>query len=100
MKYLVTGGCSFTSHERVNIHRSESEFLKDEKQFWYYTHWLQILKPELKVFNMGSPGNGNLLIARSVLYKIKQLLKQGIPGHEISTIVEWSNFHRKSYFIR
>ena len=99
MKHLVTGGCSFTSHERVNIHRGESEFLKDEKQFWYYAHWLQTLKPELKVYNMGSPGSGNLLIARSVLYKLKQLLKQGIPGEEISAIVEWSNFHRKSYFI-
>jgi hypothetical protein len=48
---------------------------------------------------MGSPGNGNLLIARSTIYKAKQLLKSGIKGEDISIIVEWSNFHRKSYFI-
>ena len=99
MKHLVTAGCSFTSHERVNIHRSENEFMKDDKQFWYYAHWLQHLYPELTVYNMGSPGSGNLLIARSLIYKLKELLKQGIPGEEISAIIEWSNFHRKSYFV-
>jgi len=99
MKHLITGGCSFTSHERVNIHRSETEFMKDHHQFWYYPHWIQKLRPEIKVYNMGSPGSGNLSIARSVIYKIKQLLDSGIPGSEISIIIEWSNYHRKSYFV-
>ena len=99
MKYLITSGCSFTSFYRVNLQRTESDFMNDNKQFWYYTHWLKILKPELNIFNMGSPGNGNLLIARSAIYKAKQLLKSGVKGEDISIIVEWSNFHRKSYFV-
>jgi hypothetical protein len=99
MKYLITSGCSFTSHERVNLQRGESDFLKDHLQFWYHTHWIKTLRPELEVFNMGSPGNGNLTIARSALYKAKQLLNSGVDGSEISIIIQWSNFHRKSYFV-
>ena len=99
MKYLVSSGCSFTSHPRVNLQRGESEFLNDHLQFWYYTHWIKTLRPELEVFNMGNPGNSNLTIARSALYKAKQLLDSGINGSEIGIIIQWSNFHRKSYFI-
>ena len=87
MTHLITSGCSFTSHYRVNIHRKEDEFLTDKAEFWYYTHWIKTLRPELNVFNMGSPGSGNLLIARSVIYKAKQLLKSGIKGEDISIIV-------------
>jgi hypothetical protein len=99
MKYLITTGCSFTSFYRVNLQRSESDFMNDNKQFWYHPHWIKTLRPEFEIFNMGSPGNGNLLIARSAIYKAKQLLKSGIKGEDISIIVEWSNFHRKSYFV-
>lgn len=99
MKHLITAGCSFTSHERVNIHRGENEFMDDLKEYWYYPHWIQHLKPEIKVHNMGNPGSGNLLIARTVLYKADKLIKSGVSGEDISVIIEWSNFHRKSYFI-
>ena len=99
MTHLITSGCSFTSHYRVNIQRKEDEFLTDAPEFWYYTHWIKTLKPKFNVFNMGSPGSGNLLIARSAIYKAKQLLKSGIKGEDISIIVEWSNFHRKSNFV-
>jgi chromosome segregation ATPase len=34
--------------------------------------------PELKVYNMGSPGNNNAIIARSAIYKAKQLIKEGV----------------------
>ena len=99
IKHLITGGCSFTSHERVNIHRSENEFMNDPKEFWYYPHWIQDQFSDMKVHNMGSPGSGNLSIARSVIYKINELLNSGIKGEDLSIIVEWSNFHRKSYFV-
>ena len=99
MQYLITSGCSFTSHPRVNLHRAENDFINDHIRFWYYPHWIQTLRPEVEVFNMGSPGNSNLTIARSALYKAKQLLNSGIDGSEISIIIQWSNFHRKSYFV-
>ena len=99
MRYLVTSGCSFTSHKRVNLQRGESDFLNDTIEFWYYTHWIKHLRPRLNVFNMGSPGNGNLTIARSALYKVKQLLDSGVDGQDIGLIIQWSNFHRKSYFV-
>ncbi len=96
MKYLITSGCSFTSHARVNLQRGESEFLKDHEQFWYYTHWIKHLKPELEVFNMGSPGNGNLTISRSALYKAKQLLDSGVDGSEIGIIIQICATHKES----
>jgi hypothetical protein len=99
MTHLVTSGCSFTSYSRVNLQRSEVDFLNDQEQFWYYTHWIKHLHSELSVYNMGSPGNGNLTIARSALYKIKELLDSGINGSDIGVIIQWSNFHRKSYFV-
>ena len=92
MTHLITSGCSFTSHYRVNINRKEDEFLTDKPEFWYYTHWIKTLRPELTVFNMGSPGSGNLLIARSVIYKAKQLLKEGVSANEINIIIQWSSF--------
>ena len=99
MKYLVTSGCSFTSHKRVNLQRGEKDFLNDDEQFWYYPHWIQTLIPSIEVYNMGNPGNSNLTISRSAIYKAKQLLNEGINGKDISMIIQWSNFHRKAYFI-
>ncbi len=99
MKYLITSGCSFTSAHRVNYHRKDDEFLKDEPKFWYYTHWIQKKKPELKVYNMGSPGNNNSIIARSAIYKAKQLIKEGVPSNEIGIMIQWSSYFRRSHFI-
>ena len=73
MKYLITSGCSFTSSARVNYHRSDDTFLRDDKQMWYYPHWLQRTLPDIKIYNMGSPGNNNSMIVRSALYKAKEL---------------------------
>ena len=39
--------------------------------------------PNIKVYNMGNPGNNNSLIVRSIIYKVKELLKQGIDPKEI-----------------
>jgi len=99
MKRLITSGCSFTSHPRVNLQRGEKDFLNDDERFWYYPHWIQTLIPSIEVYNMGNPGNSNLTIARSAIYKAKQLLNEGINGKDISMIIQWSNFHRKAYFI-
>ena len=99
MKHLITSGCSFTSYHRVNLQRGERDFLNDHKRFWYYPHWIQSLIPSIEVYNMGNPGNSNLTIARSAIYKAKQLLNKGINGKDISIIIQWSNFHRKAYFI-
>lgn len=99
MKYLITSGCSFTSAHRVNYHRKDDEFLKDEKKFWYYTHWIQKNNPELKVYNMGSPGNNNSIIARSAIYKAKQLIKEGVSPNQIGIIIQWSSYFRRSHFI-
>jgi hypothetical protein len=99
MLHIVTCGCSFTSARRVNIHRSENQFLEDHKQFWYYPHWLQKTFPQHKVYNMGNPGNSNPIIVRSTIHKIKELISNGVDVKDIRVIVQWSSFYRRSYFI-
>lgn len=99
MKYLVTSGCSFTSAARVNVHRKDDEFLKDEKRFWYWAHWIQHKFPQLKVYNLGNPGNNNSLIARSIIYKIKKLISEGVNPKEIAVVVQWSSYFRRSHLI-
>ena len=99
MKYLITSGCSFTSSARVNYQRKEDEFMKDNKQFWYYPHWIQVYNPNIKVFNMGNPGNNNSLIARTALYKAKELIASGVNPTEISMVIQWSSYFRRSHFI-
>ena len=99
MKYLITSGCSFTSSARVNYHRSDDTFLRDDKQMWYYPHWLQRTLPDIKIYNMGSPGNNNSMIVRSALYKAKELIKNGVDPKEISMIIQWSSYFRRTHFI-
>jgi hypothetical protein len=99
MKYLVTSGCSFTSATRVNLHREDDVFLNEPKKFYYYPHWLQLKFPDIKVINMGNPGNNNSLIVRSIIYKIKQLLKEGVNPNEIGVICQWSSYFRRSEFV-
>jgi len=99
MEYLITSGCSFTSAYRVNHERKDDEFMQDSKQFWYYPHWLQHFNPNIKIFNMGNPGNNNSLIARSALYKAKELIASGVNPSKISMIIQWSSYFRRSHFI-
>jgi hypothetical protein len=99
MKYLITSGCSFTSAHRVNLERADDNFLIDDQRTWYYPHWLQQKFPEVKVFNMGSPANNNSMIVRSAIYKAKELLNNGIEGKDISMIIQWSSFFRRTHFI-
>ena len=73
--------------------------MQDGRQFWYYPHWIQDKFPEINVFNMGNPGNNNSLIARTALYKAKQLIQLGINPNEISIIIQWSSYFRRSHFI-
>jgi hypothetical protein len=99
LNHLITSGCSFTSAHRVNYERSDRDFMKDGELNWYYPHWIQRNFPSLKVYNMGSPGNNNALIARSAIYKAKQLLNKGVSANEINIIIQWSSFFRRSHFI-
>ena len=99
MKYLVTSGCSFTSATRVNVHRTDDVFLNEPDRFHYYPHWLQKKFPDIKVFNMGNPGNNNSLIVRSIIFKVKQLIKEGVNPAEIAVIVQWSSYFRRSHLI-
>ena len=99
MKYLVTSGCSFTSATRVNVHRTDDIFLNEPSRFHYYPHWLQKKFPNIKVFNMGNPGNNNALIVRSIIFKVKELIKKGVNPAEIAVIVQWSSYFRRSHLI-
>lgn len=106
MKHLVTCGCSFTRAGRLNIDVTSDNFLKEDtagggesSENYYYPHWMQIFNPEIKVINLGNVTNDNQVIARTIMYKIEKLKKQGISTDDISVIVQWSSFYRNSYFI-
>ena len=83
MKHIICSGCSFTRAGRLNINVTSDNFLKEDEQrgdsneFNYYPHWIQTLHPETNVINLGSVTNDNKTIARSIIYKIEKLKKQG-----------------------
>jgi hypothetical protein len=100
MNYLITSGCSFTRAGRLNIDVTETDMMEtDDIEFYYYPHQIQLLKPNLKVINLGNVTNDNKTIARSVIYKIEKLKKEGVDVSDISVIVQWSSFYRNSFFI-
>jgi hypothetical protein len=100
MKHLVTSGCSFTRAGRINIDVTDNNILnEDHKEIYYFSHQLKILNPNLNVINVANVTNDNQSIARSIIYKIEKLKKEGIDTSDISVIVQWSSFYRNSFFV-
>lgn len=101
MKHIVCSGCSFTRQwKRLNIDGNDTNFLEDTSNFWRWPHWIQkIYGNKFKVYNLGSPTNDNSTIKKSVFYKVNKLLKSGIDSKDIIVLVQWSNYHRNSFYI-
>jgi hypothetical protein len=99
MKHIVVAGCSFTHNFRVNI-PNEDGWLMHPIENWTWANWLQdYLKDTHKVYNYGSITNDNKTIARSLIYKINDLLDNGVKSEDIIVIAQWTSITRTSFFV-
>lgn len=89
LKYLVTGGCSFTD-ENVD------QYNRPQVKNWPY--WLhKALGTEHKL-NVGLGSAGNDYIATSVVHTVDKLLKQGVNCNDILVGIVWSGDSRGCYY--
>ena len=99
MKHIVVSVCSFTNNFRINI-GNERRWVNDPVEDWTWANWLQYyLKDEYIVHNYGALTHDNKSIVRSIIYKVGDLLKDGIPAEDIIVIGQWTTLTRNSFFI-
>jgi hypothetical protein len=99
MKHIVVSGCSFTNNFRINI-GDEKRWSRDPIEDWTWAHWLQEnLKETHELHNYATVTNDNKTIARSIIYKVSDLLKQGVNPNDISVVAQWTSLTRNSFFI-
>ena len=99
MKHIVVSGCSFTHNARVNM-EAERQWINEDIKDWTWAHWLQYeLKETHTIHNYGTITNDNKTIVRSIIYKISDLLKEGINPNDITVIAQWTTLTRNSFFI-
>jgi len=80
-KYLVAGGCSFTSN-MLNVSWPESV----------------CSKMNMVGMNTGIPAIGNNLILMNVLHVLQRMIESGIGADEIVVGVMWSHADRAEYY--
>ena len=88
-KGLVTSGCSFSLWDSPGW----NQYLQQQLLFD------GILSEDFDSFHRGLGGNGNMLIARSVIEALSRLLDKGVKGEDILCIVQWSGISRHQVFI-
>ena len=103
MKHIVVSGCSFTHNGYCTLgdySKDKTDWMRDDIELRTWAHWLQDrLKDDYKVYNYGNITNDNKTIIRSVIYKVKQLLEDGVSPNDISVICQFSGLTRTSFFI-
>ena len=99
MKHIVVSGCSFTNNFRINI-GDERRWESDPIQDWTWANWLQNeLKETHILHNYGTITHDNKTIARSIIYKVSDLLKDGVSPDDITVVVQWTSLIRNSFFV-
>lgn len=99
MKHIVVSGCSFTNNYRCNL-EEERLWENDMIENWTWAHWLQNkLKKTHLLHNYGTITNDNKTIVRSIIYKVSDLLKNGINPDDITVIAQFTTLTRNSFFI-
>jgi hypothetical protein len=94
MKHIVVSGCSFTNNYKVNI-RDERDWENEPIEDWTWAHWLQdSLKETHTLHNYGTVTHDNKSIVRSIIYKVTDLLKDGVPPENIIVIAQFTSLTR------
>lgn len=99
MKHIVVSGCSFTNNFRINI-GDERRWENDPIEDWTWAHWLQYyLKDTHVIHNYGAITHDNKSISRAIIYKVNDLLKDGVNAEDIIVIAQWTTLTRNSFFV-
>jgi hypothetical protein len=78
----------------------ERRWERDPVEDWTWAHWLQeSLKETHILHNYGTITNDNKTIVRSIIYKVSELLKEGVSPENISVIAQWTTLTRNSFFV-
>lgn len=91
IKYLITGGCSF-SHPWE--HPGASEGWIRQLEYKFREHY-----PYLTALHVGHNGHGQEMIQKKVSLTIMELLSKGVDPSTIFVAVMWSGTYRKSWYI-
>ena len=99
MNHIVVSGCSFTNNYRCNL-EDERRWERDPIEDWTWANWLQhYLKDTHTIHNYGTITHDNKCIVRSIIYKVTDLLKQGVNPNNISVVAQWTTLTRNSFFV-
>lgn len=82
---LITNGCSFTTSYW------ENESVKN------WPHWLQ-KKLNCELINLAIDGQGNDLIVKQTIYKIANLINDGVNLENILVGIMWTSLSRINFF--
>lgn len=99
MKHIVVSGCSFTNNFRINI-RDERNWENEPIEDWTWAQWLQeYLKDTHILHNYGAITHDNKSIVRAIIYKVSDLLKDGVNPDDITVIAQFTSISRNSFFV-
>jgi hypothetical protein len=99
MKHIVVSGCSFTNNFRINI-GDERRWERDPVQDWTWANWLQHYKKDTHTLhNYGTITHDNKSIIRSIIYKVGDLLKEGVSPDDIVVVAQFTTLIRNSFFV-
>ena len=99
MKHIVVSGCSFTNNFRINI-RDERNWQTEPIEDWTWAYWLQdYLKDTYILHNYGAITHDNKSIVRAIIYKVSDLLKDGVNPEDITVIAQFTSLIRNSFFV-
>lgn len=102
MKHIVCCGCSFTRQpKRLNIDCTDLDFMEDNYEMYKWPHYIKkyIDENQYTVYNLGNATNDNSVIRKSIIWKVNDLIKNGINPSDIQVFVQWSSWQRNSFFI-
>ena len=89
MKHIITSGCSYTSHKKINNNIAWPYHILDNINEKYQP---------VKLHNMAISGIGNFVISMNCINKIQTLLNDNVNPKEIYVFLQWSGLFRPTVY--
>tara|TARA_B100001105_G_C22282100_1_gene395794 strand:- start:16 stop:750 length:735 start_codon:yes stop_codon:yes gene_type:complete len=96
VKYLITGGCSFSMMHLTADHDPDWNPAKSPINITWVKHLDNYL--EISTIHTGSAAVGNGFISRRVMEEVDKLLRKGINPEDILVAIMWSAPKRYQHF--